>query len=102
MCERNGRFIKPCESIVGCCSAELRNLVNRETHERTTDRIVLRHAAHKGGIAVNFCPFTGTDLRTWEDEPRPEGPGQDRPTPIDKQAEATRRWHEEHGWDEHG
>ena len=73
MCERKGRFIKPCQGVLDALDDakgfRLNNLVNRETFERSSDRLVLRAGKYrKGGVAFNFCPFTGANIETWEDE----------------------------------
>lgn len=76
-CELNGKQISRCELLAKALEygnpssrqkgAFIPERVNIETGEPGADIAQLHSGAYVGrGIAMNFCPFCGESLKTWE------------------------------------
>jgi hypothetical protein len=78
-CKLNGKELQMCaglKSVIAdyyhrstCKGIVHTVLVNSDTRELKT-RIQIRSGehTHKNPILMNFCPFCGADIRTWEEE----------------------------------
>ena len=76
-CQVKGKDITPCEplknSLCGSSpTAKSKGLflpyrVNVRTGEKGTDVVQLHSGEYVGrGVALNFCPFCGVGIKTWE------------------------------------
>lgn len=76
-CLVNGKHLTPCKPLMKSLMGRnptgrsmglfMPSRVNLTTHEPGTDIVQLHSGEYLGrGIALNYCPFCGTEIRTWE------------------------------------
>lgn len=76
LCVTNGRHLTPCSMLVkslqyGHPTGKAKGLFKPDrvilsTREKGTDIVQLHSGTFIGrGVALNYCPFCGADIRTW-------------------------------------
>lgn len=76
-CHVKGKDISPCDPLSKALSGSsptpkgkglfLPYRVNVRTGEKGTDVVQLHSGEYVGrGVALNFCPFCGVSIKTWE------------------------------------